>query len=104
MCCDDLRGFKDHSLMSPEECEQTLPDIGLQWTQERPTKPGWYWCVGGTGVVKIYSVVSHGERLLVVVGNLFAEMCLFSCAHWAGPIEPPPLAPAEPYEERESQP
>lgn len=73
----------------------------MNWTRERPTKPGYYWLQdheGGYGIVHIGEVASgpRGERYLCRYYNTgIAGSATFTGEGdqaqwwWAGPIEPP---------------
>ena len=102
-------GIDYQSVLTPEQLvtlkgrqpmHLTEQGAAVQWATEAPSTPGWYWCKNGQGLVTIYSVVDIRGTLFIAAGHFFGELRLLERAQWAGPIEPP----AEPYEERETNP
>ena len=57
----------------------------MEWTTEKPTKPGWYWA---------FHKRRDDEPAIYKVRDYCGEMCIGNWALsdgilWAGPIEPP---------------
>lgn len=64
-------------------CDHDLADISVQWTSDKPTKPGWYWYrkAGEGPHYADFSHTSGGDIYLVTFDGAAGE--------WAGPLEPP---------------
>lgn len=64
----------------------------MEWTREKPTKPGHYWLRAGKSdpyMVEVFtSLASDGGSQLYVDDSPIAEF--FDTVEWAGPLEPPP--------------
>lgn len=62
------------------------------WSKERPTKPGWYWCIQSHYIRMVNVWESHRNPNALFTNE---DSCLsinnekYNDAEWIGPIEPP---------------
>jgi len=66
----------------------------MNWTTEKPTKPGWYWHRNGRGDMwpSVILLRLVDDRLRVRLGDECWPLdspVIFEGDEWAGPLEPP---------------
>jgi len=70
----------------------------LEWTDEPPEEPGWYWCRrvvdGVKGASFVQQVYELDGVLEVMEGKSYSDVDELTCRRWAGPI-PEPDEPVE---------
>lgn len=85
-----------------EEDKRDMESCLLQWTSDKPTKPGWYWYREKSGDVYIVQVEEDNdwigpgdldyERFLMakfIEAEFGERVDRMSGGEWAGPLEPP---------------
>lgn len=71
------------------EVERLRAASTLRWTDELPTKPGWYWWRQYVGQQStVHHVIKSCEALLVE-GSLASWNVSYHCGQWAGPLPEP---------------
>jgi len=65
----------------------------MEWTNEKPTKPGWYWwrkdCGDGAEIVSVVNVGRTGCYFLKRVHVGLDMRMPTDQGQWSGPLEPP---------------
>lgn len=69
---------------------------GLEWTEEKPTAPGWYWYqLAYQEIVEVFEVVASRHSMRVRFGDGSVRSIASCSGEWSGPIPPPTDAPAQ---------
>lgn len=58
----------------------------MNWTTDKPTKPGWYWARMSPNEPHVCELVFDEDGVTLVNGETFSQM---EDHEWAGPLEPP---------------
>lgn len=76
----------------------------MEWKRERPTRPGWYWCLPFGSGLHVLAPGNEPHVMHLLGGDIFlraggsetfAPNDFGPLCEWAGPIEPPPLPEAQ---------
>ena len=70
----------------------------MNWTQDKPTKEGWYWFRMENEEKRVVIVYVITPDRMVAIGTETEGNPAVQKGAWFGPLTPPP------FEERESQP
>ncbi len=70
----------------------------MSWTQDKPSKEGWYWFRMDTVDKRMVIVYVISADRMIAVGSESEGHPALQKGAWYGPLEPPA------FEERESQP
>ena len=65
---------------------------GLKWTNDKPTKPGWYWIellIGGRGIGEVRNETAMDGGLICVACIAPNSVNNSRFKRWAGPIQEP---------------
>jgi hypothetical protein len=81
----------------------TLQEQQLQWSEEPPTEPGYYWYANPRHAKTILCVFERDERLLVKTDNgVFSNPEAYD-GEWAGPIPEPVVGESDSSESDSSE-
>jgi hypothetical protein len=66
----------------------------MEWTNTKPTGPGWYWhraftAINGVKSVQMCEIYEQGGVLLVAGLQPHSFILSNASGEWAGPLEPP---------------
>jgi len=68
----------------------------VNWTTDKPTKPGWYWYKSQRDRMQIVDLIewNNGLRVIGIAEGMYAQLVTHRCpygpdAEWAGPLESP---------------
>jgi len=97
-----INGHRYAKLTHDQWCPYCLPELlnearrSLEWTQEKPTKPGYYWVKDTSHkemrptICKVHRYDSDAQMVVRYLSNDGEDSLIEVCGlEWAGPILPP---------------